>query len=146
MVSATRKARKTGGGAARDPGRGKRASDFVLPFGRHRGKTLGEVPEDYVRWLAGAPDAKGSLRAKAREVLENGTLAEPDDGDDPSPDLASVALPNVIWELDQHLTREYALDPAALSVAAAAVEKLKALCSRYTRKPWLTDVQIGGAA
>jgi len=35
----------------------------VMPFGKHQGKPLGEVPADYVRWLLNQADVDPDLRA-----------------------------------------------------------------------------------
>jgi curved DNA-binding protein CbpA len=38
------------------------ASSSRMPFGRYRGTPLGELPADYLEWLAGLPDLKPGLR------------------------------------------------------------------------------------
>jgi exodeoxyribonuclease X len=34
----------------------------VMPFGKHRGVAMAEVPADYKRWLRGQPDVDPYLR------------------------------------------------------------------------------------
>lgn len=57
-------------------------ADFVLTFGKHKGKKLGEVPADYVEWIAdNARDtwlkeaAKKLLTAGVQEPSEQGVLS-----------------------------------------------------------------------
>jgi hypothetical protein len=38
----------------------------TMPYGKHKGVSIGEVPKQYLRWLADAPSTiKGSARFKA---------------------------------------------------------------------------------
>lgn len=117
--------------------------EYVLPFGRHRGKTLGEVPEDYLRWLAGAREVKPRLRAKALHVLEHGTLAEPDDGPDPASRSAEVVLPNLIWLWLMAMRGRHRDDPLALAVVEDGFAELRTTCSRLTGRRWPTDAEVG---
>ncbi len=44
---------------------------FVMPFGKHRGKKLADVPSDYLRWVvAKAEMADGTIKALANEELK----------------------------------------------------------------------------
>lgn len=41
----------------------KEAAAFMLNFGKHRGKTLDEVPLSYLDWLNGLEDLRPHVRA-----------------------------------------------------------------------------------
>lgn len=47
----------------------KAASEMVLPFGKHKGKRISEVPQDYVEWLAKQPPRKGGMSEHASNYL-----------------------------------------------------------------------------
>jgi hypothetical protein len=42
--------------------------DVRMPFGKYVGKTLGEIPRDYLRWLAGNVRLRDPLK-KGMEAL-----------------------------------------------------------------------------
>ncbi|MBA4067970.1 MAG: hypothetical protein C0501_30560 [Isosphaera sp.] len=119
----------------------ERPADHVLRFGKHHGKSLGEVPTGYLEWLSTAPAAKPRLRALAKHVLENGD--EPDDGPDPDPRAADVVLPNLIWHWLQAMRRRFADDPLSLAVVEDGFGELKKLCSELTGRRWPTDAEVG---
>lgn len=55
-------------------------ADVVLPFGKHKGKKLGDIPTDYVEWLA--EKAKDQwLRDAAKKMLESENNPEIDSED-----------------------------------------------------------------
>jgi hypothetical protein len=43
------------------------AATFVMPFGRHKGAPLGELPRDYLSWLA--TNIRGRIAERARVLL-----------------------------------------------------------------------------
>lgn len=49
----------------------ERAAAFVLPFGKHKGKKLAEVPRDYLEWAAHKMD-NARIQAMAKCLLANG--------------------------------------------------------------------------
>ncbi|WP_034639591.1 hypothetical protein [Desulfofalx alkaliphila] len=50
-------------------------ADFVLNFGKHKGKKLGDVPTDYVEWLA--DNARDQWLKDASTKLLSGNVSEP---------------------------------------------------------------------
>lgn len=44
----------------------------TMPFGKHQGKPLAEVPADYVRWLLNQPDVDPDLRASLDSLKARG--------------------------------------------------------------------------
>jgi hypothetical protein len=44
--------------------------DHNMPFGKHRGKPLAEIPGDYLRWLTGHVDLREPLRSRVLDELE----------------------------------------------------------------------------
>jgi len=49
-------------------------SDVIMPFGKHKGKKLSEIPVEYMDWLIGQDwlkwFAQGDLRNSIEEYLE----------------------------------------------------------------------------
>ncbi len=46
---------------------------FLMPFGKHKGKTLGWIAENdvlYLDWLVGSPDLRGPLRDAVEQMCE----------------------------------------------------------------------------
>jgi hypothetical protein len=43
--------------------------DLVIRFGKHKGKTLGSLPRDYLLWLTSQEQVDIRLRRAAAEVL-----------------------------------------------------------------------------
>ena len=107
-----------------------------LPFGRHRGKRLDEVPTTYLLWLADEANSP-TLRDIARRALD---IAEDEDTAEPLTDTAAVALPLVIFLWTDEMVSRYQDDDYADNVARGLInegaELLKALCSGYTGKSW----------
>ncbi|MCE9562878.1 MAG: DUF3820 family protein [Planctomycetes bacterium] len=108
-----------------------------LTFGRFAGKPLTDVPADYLLWLADNAESE-TLRNLAQQQLG---LEPADLGPDPSPEAASVVLPGVIFEWITTMQRKHAGRPLALAVVRDGSEVLKTICTRYTRKQWLTDIE-----
>jgi len=44
-------------------------SDTIMPFGKHRDKTISEIPSDYLKWMAGNLDDE-DLACKADEEYD----------------------------------------------------------------------------
>jgi hypothetical protein len=49
---------------------------FTMPFGKHLGKPLADVPEGYLKWLAGTLRPSALLRAFAAELARRGIVAD----------------------------------------------------------------------
>ncbi|HSQ54294.1 MAG TPA: hypothetical protein VLM40_01005, partial [Gemmata sp.] len=63
---------------------------------------------------------------------------QPDLGDhdpDPSPESAAVVLPGVISRIQRWVEATYQFDPA-LTAAREILTRLKAECTRFTRREW----------
>jgi len=58
-------------------------ADYVVTFGKHRGKRLGDIPTDYVEWLAKNANEE-SLREYANQVLSNAGKNKSDKNEDKS--------------------------------------------------------------
>jgi DNA polymerase III epsilon subunit-like protein len=41
-----------------------------MPFGVHKGKTLGQLPKDYLEWLLSLPDLSIDMRYSVNKALE----------------------------------------------------------------------------
>jgi Putative quorum-sensing-regulated virulence factor len=51
---------------------GRREAPTTLPFGKHRGQALRDVPTHYLRWLvANATDLRPELREAVESELES---------------------------------------------------------------------------
>ena len=72
-----------------------------MPFGKHKGQQLGEIPRNYLQWLLTLDDLQPALRSEAQRVLHgigaattNTTKASTSTGqriqDDPDHDLAEM--------------------------------------------------------
>ena len=48
-----------------------------MPFGKHKGKSLCEVPADYLLWLGSLPDLRDELREAVKEELDRRYGREP---------------------------------------------------------------------
>ncbi len=59
-------------------------SDFVMPFGKHKGKTLDDVPLSYLEWLRDLDDLQEPLLSAVLEYCEQdwfqGELEREEDG------------------------------------------------------------------
>ena len=42
----------------------------IMPFGKHKGTAIADIPADYKRWLLGQPDVDPYLR-KALEIVSS---------------------------------------------------------------------------
>lgn len=120
------------------------ASNFRMPWGKHRGLSLDQVPPDYLLWLLTKPDLSPSLKPIIEQFLD---VDQPDDDAQPSPAAASVVLPGVLFRWWQEMERRYSdddyADNRARHVIQEGLDVLKQLCSEFTNKSW--DVK-GGAA
>lgn len=108
-------------------------ANYKLPFGRHRGQRLADVPPDYLAWLCDHAESP-ALRLLAKKEL--GLDVVLDDEQEPRADLAAVALPGVVWRWNEAMRAKFAADPPALVVVAAGLTELQKLTTEYTRKPW----------
>ncbi len=65
--------RRGGGLTPRRPRSAQRPvapQDWQMPFGKHKGESLGNLPIGYLRWLYEATDVDPDLRAAVESVLE----------------------------------------------------------------------------
>jgi hypothetical protein len=44
----------------------------VMPFGKHQGKRLSEIPRGYLQWLANVATVDSDLKAAAQRAMEEG--------------------------------------------------------------------------
>jgi hypothetical protein len=119
------------------PGKGR---DYVLSFGRHRGRRLAECPEPYLSWLA--REARDpALRRLAKQIL---AVDLPEDDIQPSPEAASVVLPLLVFEFARTMEREVLSDPRAGDFVKEVVEKAvgfwKRECAKITGKAFVEPV------
>ncbi|MFM8270921.1 MAG: putative quorum-sensing-regulated virulence factor [Gemmata sp.] len=122
------------------------ASEYRLTFGKYRGSALGEVPVEYVLWLADCAPAP-ALRLLAKRFLELDIVLDPDhEFDAPNGDTAAVRLPLVVWSHERALLAQFGDDPATAAGAVVAFSRneLRRLCSSVTGRGF-GDVK-GGAA
>lgn len=47
-------------------------NEYKMPFGKHKGQLLKDVPIDYIEWLAGT-DLKEPLKSMVNEILNDNT-------------------------------------------------------------------------
>ena len=45
--------------------------DYIMPFGKHKGEPVCELPVDYLSWLYENADLRGGLLAAVESALEN---------------------------------------------------------------------------
>ncbi|VTU01341.1 : DUF3820 [Gemmataceae bacterium] len=109
------------------------AGDFVLPFGRHRGQRLTDVPADYLQWVFDSPRTSAELKQIISAFRE---IDVDEDATEPEPTTAATALPLVTWLWEQEVQKRHRLDDAARKVVADGLAVLKQICSVFTRKPW----------
>ena len=116
---------------------------FVITFGKHRGKTLAQVPENYVVWLADKAQ-RLMVRLAAKRFLGidgHGEDAEPDDLQTAEPDResAAVRLPLVVWEHERMMADRFGTDPnsEAGRVVLWCRDALRDLCSLTTGRRFL---------
>lgn len=114
---------------------------MAMPFGKYRGLPVPHLPEDYLRWLLDQPGVSVDVKNAAREALD---VDLPEDDTEPDPSSAAVALPAIVFEWQQRMEELCVGDDSALTVVRDGLELLKQLCSKYTGKPWPTE--IGGGA
>jgi uncharacterized protein (DUF3820 family) len=114
-------------------------SGFLMPYGKHRGVPLKNVPLGYLSWWIEQANIKPRLRGVVEQFLG---VDQPEGVDpEPNPSSAAVVLPGLIFEWKEHMWSRYSTNGELLEVAKAGLEKLKEQCSRYTRKPWPAEVE-----
>jgi hypothetical protein len=114
-----------------------------MPFGKHRGQALSEIPGDYINWLL---DNCGNLRDPLKSALiaeqqrrGNGAAAA-------SPQSAPVAnvtqanLPGAIRVWHRSLVEKFKTDPTSLGVVSYAAERLRLLLGVPEEHPDLSEV------
>ena len=47
-----------------------KAETYIMPFGKHKGEKLTELPNDYLEWLYYKSDISGNLYDAVEEILE----------------------------------------------------------------------------
>jgi hypothetical protein len=50
---------------------------MLMPFGKHRGREVETLPENYLRWLMSNIDLRDPLLTKVRTILREGTALAP---------------------------------------------------------------------
>jgi hypothetical protein len=110
---------------------------YRLPSGPCKGKRLDELSDEFLRLVAERNwDAR--VRELAARVLGERAeeLADDEDPTQPSQVPAAIALPRVVFELEQFALERFGRDPAGKSVAAEVIEFLKRKCEGFTNKPF----------
>jgi hypothetical protein len=46
------------------------STTFVMPFGKHRGEQIAEIPDSYLRWLTSEPGMRQNVKRAAAEELQ----------------------------------------------------------------------------
>jgi uncharacterized protein (DUF3820 family) len=113
--------------------------DERLPFGKHKGQRVADVPQDYLHWLLDSPRTSAGLKKTISAFLE---IDVAEDATEPEPVTAAVALPYVTWLWSQEMNKRYLLDDAARKVVADGEAVLKRICTTFANKQWAE----GGAA
>ncbi|MFO0825910.1 MAG: DUF3820 family protein [Gemmataceae bacterium] len=111
----------------------------TMPYGKHRGKFIDEIPPEYLFWVLDQPNTSPSLLHAIRLHLE---VDLPETDETPDPTSAAVVLPGLTWRWQDAMRTRFTGDAAALIVVDAGEELLRKECTKYTRKSWPT----GGAA
>lgn len=52
--------------------------DFVMPFGKHKGKNIKDVPSDYLQWIYEKSDLSENIKKRAKSNLQNRTALKKD--------------------------------------------------------------------
>lgn len=63
---------------ASTPGSAARA--VTMPFGKHKGELISELPVDYLRWLRENTDLRGDLATAVELALEDAGDGSPGEG------------------------------------------------------------------
>ena len=50
---------------------------LTIPFGKHKGKRFGDVPESYLRWILDTKDMRKGMKTAARLELDKRAAATP---------------------------------------------------------------------
>lgn len=110
---------------------------YRMPFGKHRGRHLDEVPVEYLAWLSDHAESP-SLRLLAKRLLDIDVVL--DDADElvihaPSRELAADVLPRLCFEFEQLVRAEFGeIDPGTLEAKTLArlLAILREIEVRYT--------------
>ena len=123
---------------------------YRMPFGKHRGQHLDEVPVEYLAWLSDHAESP-SLRQLAKRLLDIDCVL--DDADDlvihePSRELAADVLPRLCFEFEQRVRAEFGeIDPGTLEAKTLArlLAILREIEVAYTGRAFPTfDGAAGG--
>jgi hypothetical protein len=109
------------------------ASDHRMPFGKHRGCALSELPGDYLAWLGSLPDLRDPLRSAVRSEQAR-RLVHPDAGPATMPpELRAVAV-ELVGAGHRALARRYhpdvGGDTTRMRQTNLAAEALRSLLER----------------
>lgn len=117
--------------------------EYRMPAGPFKGKRLDELPDVFLHHVAAKnwhPEVREfALRVMAIRADEHRADEDPTE---PAPILAAIALPGVIFRWRESMLAEFGDNDEALAVVDRGLERLKQLCSQFTRKPWLELAEV----
>ena len=100
-----------------------------MPFGRHRGEDLEDIPEQYLAWLLTLTNITPGLRAAVGQQLE---VQERDDW----MESAEKALPLIAFKWETLMANLIGDDPMEKATLAQGTIVLRELCAEVTGRPW----------
>src|SRR5262245_15553070 len=104
-----------------------------MPWGKHKGRPLTEIPEQYLRWGADQRWIEPSLRAEIEAVVGIGQAEE---GQGPAAVVGSVGLAGITFRWWAGKEDEFGDGPGQMEVVGVGLNKLKELCTAFTGKSW----------
>ncbi len=94
-------------------------SNTRLPFGKHRGKLLADIPISYLEWVLGNCDnASPALRAEIKRVIDADESAKP---------TAAIAIPTLVGSWYRKLAAEFHPDHGGSHEGMKAINRANEL-------------------